>query len=159
MVELLLNTILSVRSGDWHRFMTCVKDIIPYTFAYDNINYGRYLTAMFSEMLTLEDDFPEIYEEFVAGNFAAQLSNHGRFSRTEPDKVIEMTLNRDTKTPGGRTGFSTNIGAVNRWEINSVDLKTLFNYPLEALPLSLSEADGRLPSQHCFISLSRMLNQ
>ena len=115
MVEILLNTILlSVRSGDWHLFMTCVKDIIPYTFAYGNINYARYLTAMFSEMLTLEDDFSEIYEEFVAGNFAVQLSNDGRFSRTEPDKVIEMTLNRDTKTPGGTTGFSTNIGAVHR---------------------------------------------
>ena len=82
MVELLLHTILSVRSGDWHLFMTCVKDIITYTFAYDNINYARYLTAMFSEMLTLEDDFPEIYEEFVAGNFAVQFCNHGRFSRT-----------------------------------------------------------------------------
>ena len=80
MVELLLNAILSVRSGDWHLFVTCVKDIIPYTFAYDNINYARYLTAMFSEMLTLEDDFPDIYEEFVAGNFAVQLSNDGRFS-------------------------------------------------------------------------------
>ena len=118
MVELLFNTILSVRSGDWHLFMTCVKDIIPYTFAYGNINYARYLTVMFSEMLTQEDDFLEIYEEFVAGNFAVQLSNDGRFSRTEPDKVIEMTLNRDTKTPDGTTGFSTNIGAVHRWKIN-----------------------------------------
>ena len=119
MVELLPNTIFSVRSGDWHLFMTCVKDIIPYTFAYDNINYARYLTSMFSEMLTLEDDFPEIYEEFVAGNFAVQLSNDGRFSRTEPDKVIEMTLNRDTKTLGGTAEFFTNIGAVHGWEINS----------------------------------------
>ena len=109
MVELLLNTMLSVRSGDWHLLMTCVKDIIPYTFAYDNINYARYLTVMFSEMLTQEDDFPEICEEFVTGNFAVQLSNDGRFSRTEPDKVIEMTLNCDIKTPGGTTGFSTNI--------------------------------------------------
>ena len=74
-----------------------------YTCVYDNINYARYLTAMFSEMLTLEDDFPKIYEEFVAGNFAGQLSNNGRFSRTEPDEVIEMTLYRDTKTPGGTT--------------------------------------------------------
>ena len=57
MVELLLNTILSVRFGDWHLFMTYVKDIITYTFAYDNINSARYLTAMFSEILTLEDDF------------------------------------------------------------------------------------------------------
>ena len=41
------------------------------------------------------------------------------FSRTESYKVIEMTLNRDAKTPGGTTGFSTNIGAVHGWEINS----------------------------------------
>ena len=60
-------------------------------------------------MLILEDDFPETYEEFVVANFAVQLSNDGRFSRTEPDKVIEMTLNCDIKTPGGTTGFSTNI--------------------------------------------------
>ena len=89
---------------------------------------------MFSEMLTLEDDFPEIYEEFVAGNFAVQLSNDGRFSRTEPDKMIEMTLNRDTKTPGGTAGFSTNIGAVPRWEINSkyrASLRTVFHQHLD----------------------------
>ena len=129
MVEILLNTILSVRSGDWHLFMTCVKDIIPYTFAYENINYAMYLTAMFSEMLTLEDNFSEIYEEFVAGNFAVQLNNDGRFSRTERNKVTEMTLNRDTKTPDVTTGFSTNIGAVHRSEINSkyrASLRTTF---------------------------------
>ena len=129
MVEILLNTILSVRSGDWHLFMTCVKDIIPYTFAYENINYAMYLTAMFSEMLTLEDNFSEIYEEFVAGNFAVQLNNDGRFSRTERNKVTEMTLNRDIKTPGVTTGFSTNIGAVHRSEINSkyrASLRTTF---------------------------------
>ena len=135
MVEILLNTILlSVRSGDWHLFMTCVKDIIPYTFAYGNINYARYLTAMFSEMLTLEDDFSEIYEEFVAGNFAVQLSNDSRFSRTEPYKVTEMTLNRDTKTPGVTTGFSTNIGAVHISEISSkyrASLRTAFHQHLD----------------------------
>ena len=30
-----------------------------------------------------------------------------------------MTLNRDTKTPGGTTGFYTNVGAVRRWEVNA----------------------------------------
>ena len=30
-----------------------------------------------------------------------------------------MTLNNDTKTPGGTTGFSTSIGAVKRWEANA----------------------------------------
>ena len=151
MVELLLNTILSVRFGDWHLFMTCVKDIITYTFAYDNINSARYLTAMFSEMLTREDDFPEIYEEFVAGNFTVQFCNHGRFSRTEPDKVIEMTLNRDAKTPGGTTGFSTNIGAVHGWEINSkyrASLRTVFHQHLDYKSSTYQHTD-LAPSRIC----------
>ena len=85
---------------------------------------------MLGEMLTLESNFPEIYKEFQEGNFAAQLSDCKSFSRCETDKVIEMILNRDTKTPGGTTGFSTNINAVRRWEINSAyraDLRNCFH--------------------------------
>ena len=125
MVELLLQTIYSIRSGNWELFIECIREIIPYTFAYDNLNYARYLSAMLGDMLSLPTDmlslpteFPEIYEEFVRGNFAAQLS-YNKFSRSETDKVIEMTLNKDTKTPGGVTGFSTNDNAVKRWELNS----------------------------------------
>ena len=70
-------------------------------------------------MLALEDEFPEIYKHVKAGNFAAQLTGGKSFSRCETDKVIEMTLNKDSKTPGGTTGFSTSVGAVKRWEINS----------------------------------------
>ena len=39
--------------------------------------------------------------------------------RVETDKVIETTINRDTKTPGGTTGFSTNQNDINRWTINT----------------------------------------
>jgi len=118
MVELLLQTIYSIRSGNWELFIECIREIIPYTFAYDNLNYARYLSAMLGDMLSLPTDFPEIYEEFVRGNFAAQLS-YNKFSRSETDKVIEMTLNKDTKTPGGVTGFSTNDNAVKQWELNA----------------------------------------
>ena len=131
--------------------MACVKDIIPYTCVYDNINYARYLTAMFSEMLTLEDDFPEIYEGFVAGNFTGLLSNEDRFSRTELGKMIEMTLNHDTKTPGGTTGFSTNIGAVHRWEINSkyrALLRTTFHQHLDYKSSNYQHKD-LAPSRIC----------
>ena len=44
---------------------------------------------MLADMSTLNDDFPEIYKEFVAGNFATQLSSVGKFSRCEKDKVTE----------------------------------------------------------------------
>ena len=70
-------------------------------------------------MLQLNKSFPEIYEQIIFGNFAAQLSRDELISRIETDKVIEMTLNEDTKTPGGITGFSSNVGAVQRWELNA----------------------------------------
>ena len=101
MVELLLNTIYSVRSGNWELLLECIRNILPYTFAYDNINYARYLTAMLEDMLQLPKDFPEVHEEFMNGNFAVQLTDDTKFSRVETDKVIEMTLNKDMKTPGG----------------------------------------------------------
>ena len=115
MVELLLNVIYACRAGLWDLLLECIREIIPFAFAYDNINYARYLSVMLGDMLALETEFPEIYEQFLLGNFTAQISD-GVFNRVETDKVIEMTLNKDTKTPGGTTGFSTNIGAVHRWE-------------------------------------------
>ena len=117
MVELLLNTIYAIRLGNWELLLECIRNILPYTFSYDNINYARYLTAMLADMLQLPEDFPEVYKEFMNGNFAAQLTDGSKFSRVETD--IEMTLNKDTKTPDECTGFSTNVNAVKRWEINA----------------------------------------
>ena len=36
----------------------------------------------------------------MGGKFAAQLTKDSKFSIIETDKVIEMTLNKDIKTPG-----------------------------------------------------------
>ena len=119
MIELLLNTIYSIRSGQWELVLECVREIIPFAFAYDHHNYSRYLTIMLGDMLKLPEDFPEVYEEFMKGNFAAQLLENRKFSRSETDKVIEMTLNKETKSSGGTTGFSTNENAVKRWELNA----------------------------------------
>jgi hypothetical protein len=132
MVDTLLNTIYAVRCGNWDLLLESIREIIPFFFAYDHVNYARYMTVMLSDMLSLPEKFPKIYSEFIKGNFAAQISD-GAFSRSETDKVIEMTLNKDTKTPGGTTGFSTNSGAVKRWEINAsyrAALRTCFHQHL-----------------------------
>ena len=72
MIELLLNTIYAVRTGNWDLLLECAREMIPYYFAYNSVNYARYLT-----------------------------------------------INKDMKTPGATTGFSTKIGAVKRWEITA----------------------------------------
>ena len=98
MTEVLLNTIYSLRNGDFELLVECVRLIISYAFAYDDINYARYLTSILGDLLKLPTEFPDIYEEFLHGSFVAQLTT--KFARVETDKVIEMTLNKDTKTPG-----------------------------------------------------------
>ena len=47
MIELLLNTIYAIRAGNWELLLECIWNILPYTFAYDNINYARYLFSFF----------------------------------------------------------------------------------------------------------------
>ena len=100
MVELLLNTIYALRAGDWLLLIECIRLILPYTFGYDHVNYARYLTAMLGDKLRLAEDFPDVYKEFLNGNFVAQLTSGSKFSQVETDKVIEMTLNKDKKTLG-----------------------------------------------------------
>ena len=44
-------------------------------------------------------------------NFSVQLSEANPFGRCELDKVIKTTVNKNTKTPGGLTCFSTKTDA------------------------------------------------
>ena len=124
MIELLLNTIYSIRSGQWELILECLGEVIPFAFAYGHHNYSRYLTIMLGDMLSIPEEFPEVHQEFMEGKFAAQLLENRKFSRSETDKVIEMTLNKETKSSGGTTGFSTNKN-VKRWELNTTYRATM----------------------------------
>ena len=76
------------------------------------------IRAKLGEMLNLKQNYSYTYREFAAGNFCVQLSPNS-FSRVEADKVIETTVNWDTKTSGGLKGFSTKSIKVNRWMLNA----------------------------------------
>ena len=60
MTEILLNTIDAVRSGSWDLLLECIREMLPYCFAYDHINYARYLTYFLGDMSQLNKSFPEI---------------------------------------------------------------------------------------------------
>ena len=49
MVGLLLNIIYSGRLGRWELLLEFIREVIPYAFAYDHVNYARYLTVMLGE--------------------------------------------------------------------------------------------------------------
>ena len=65
MVELLLNTVYAIRAGYWELLLECIRNILPYTFAYDNINHARYLSAMLGDTLQLPNIFQEVWFLFT----------------------------------------------------------------------------------------------
>jgi len=108
MCEPIFNIIFATRSGHWALYLISIRQSLPWFFAYDRQNYFRYLTAHYLELVHLESNFPDVYAEFEGGNFSVQLPPDNPFGRMEADKMIQTTINKDTKTPGGTTGFSTN---------------------------------------------------
>ena len=55
-VELLLSTIYSLSSGYWELLLECIR-ILPYTFAFDHINYAHDLSVMPADMIQLANGF------------------------------------------------------------------------------------------------------
>ncbi|KAL8611826.1 hypothetical protein ACOMHN_041288 [Nucella lapillus] len=71
--NILLGLIRSSSEGDWYLHLRAVRLMIPWCFAYDRLNYARYLPAYYGQMTNLAADYPEIYQAFKEGNFAVQL--------------------------------------------------------------------------------------
>jgi hypothetical protein len=120
MVEgVLLNLLRGSREGNWTLHLIAIRSMIPWCFAYDKMNYARYLTAYYAQMSLLEETNPEVYNHFKNGQFSVQRSNSNTFGRIPVDQTIEVTVNKDTQTQGGTSRFSLKPGAVKRYYITA----------------------------------------
>lgn len=117
--DVLLDLIRASREGNWELHLSAVEKLIPWGFAYDRVNYARYLPVYFLQMCNLQQDHPEVHEYLRSGGFTAQLSDNNPFGRVPIDQTIEMTVNKDTQTVGGTTGFSLNTGAIKRYYLTA----------------------------------------
>ena len=103
-IEILLNRNYATSSGNWNLHVESLRSTLPWLIAYDRTNYSRYLTAHNTDVLALENRHSDLYNDFQKGQLLVQISEKNTFGRMEADKVIETTINRDTKTPGGTRG-------------------------------------------------------
>ncbi|KAK3750817.1 hypothetical protein QZH41_000085, partial [Actinostola sp. cb2023] len=129
MVEIMLNLIRASREGNWTLHLSAVRAMIPWCFAYNNLNYARYLTAYLSQMSHLEQEHPDVHSHLASGGFSVQIGENNPFGRIPVDQTCEETVNKDTQTPGGTKGFSLKPGAVSRYymvaEYRSIFLSNL----------------------------------
>ena len=69
MVQLLLLFIRSMRTADWQLHLHCIRKMLPFMFAYDHVNYSRFLSKFWCDMTVLKDTNPEAHEQLQNGAF------------------------------------------------------------------------------------------
>ena len=105
--------------GNGNLNLNAIRSMIPWCFAYDKINYTRYLSPYFAEMTNLPAKKPDMYEAFRASQLSVQMSCNNSFGRIPVDQTTEVTVNKDTQTPGGTNRFSLKAGAIKRYYITA----------------------------------------
>ena len=60
MVEILLSKIYAAQTGNCFLLLEWYHYMMPYTFAYDHLNYAKYLPPILTELTELEDQHPEV---------------------------------------------------------------------------------------------------
>ena len=106
-VSLLLALISAVREKTIELHVVAERALLPKCFAFNHINYSRYLTAQRIQIYK-----KEAWEDLLKEGFGGLLSG-STFSTIHGDLITECTINREVKVRGGpmRGGFSTSEAA------------------------------------------------
>ena len=113
MIQIFLNFQKSIKTNNWQLHFQSISSMLSWMHAYDRQNYSRHLTYNLCTQQNLEKTHPNIYKEFLAGNFSVR-RKLGRFNILQSDQVIEQTTNKDQKRSGEIVGFSTTESTVQR---------------------------------------------
>ena len=150
LVEILLRLIWASREGNWALHLASIRALIPWCFAYDRLNYARYLPYYYAQMSQLASTHPEVFSEFMEGGFSVQMvqmDSTNPFGRIPVDQRIEETINKDTQTAGGTKGFSLKPAAVMKHYLTAEYRSTYLR--------QLREATGRSKSKLSHKDLQR----
>ena len=115
--------IRSFREGNFTLYHEALSGLIPYFFANNNVNYARWLPVHLKDMMSLEQQHPEVAREFHKGNFVTHKSRR-EFSAIAIDQAHEQN-NALIKGDGGAVGLTEDPGALWRWMVAGPELSRL----------------------------------
>lgn len=113
--------------------------MIPWCFAYDKVNYSRYLTPYFAQMTNLGDKNAEEQKALRESSFSVQLASSNPFGRIPVDQKTEVTVNKDTQNPGGTARFSFKPATVQRYYMTAEYLSAFLGQLRNMVQASNSE--------------------
>ena len=118
LIDIFLSLQFAERSGNWKLYLEVLEAMMPVFFAANRYRYSKWLAVHIHEMKELVGTAPEVYNEFMAGNFVVRRTKRP-FSSVSTDMALEQTLNRDVKTTGGLIGKSNRGNARSRWYLTA----------------------------------------
>ena len=121
----LLVFVRSIRTGDFELYVISLTELAPWFFSLDHYNYSRWISVHLRDMVTLSRLHPQVYEEFMAGHFTVQKTNHS-FSKIAIDQAHKQN-NAVVKGDGGAVGLTESPAALQRWMVSGPEIACLVN--------------------------------
>ena len=113
MVSILLHFIRAEREGDWQLHLSAFASMLPWFAIYDHVNYTRWGSVYLADMRQLETSHPDVYEQFMAGDFVVKKSKQN-FNQLSTDQALEH-VNKICKSVGGLVGITREDSTRDRW--------------------------------------------
>ena len=86
----------SHRESNWKLHLSAVRRALPLCFAFDRVNYKRWLSLYYEDCLALPQNFPKIYEAFLEGDFTVKHTTKSG-NGVPMDQALEKEYNKPAK--------------------------------------------------------------
>ena len=118
LVNMLLNLIHFVRTGNWEGYLEVIFEFLPFCFRLNRHNYARNLRYYYAQMIALPFTNAQAHDYLKNGSLSGSLTETPH-TKILYNQIIETTTNRQCKDVGGIGGSTKNLGATERWARNS----------------------------------------
>ena len=110
MVLEMMMFVCAVRTADWLLHLQALEKFTKYYFAHDRLNYARMIPLYLAEMKALPLNDPDVYREFLDGNWVVNKNQSVPFCGLGADNGLEH-INRSMKVSGRLVGITLNPSA------------------------------------------------
>ncbi|KAK3924496.1 3-dehydroquinate synthase, partial [Frankliniella fusca] len=140
---LLLGFVGALRSGCYDQYVSSIRDMLPLFFAWDKINYARWLSVHLKDLAELPLTAPDVASAFSKGFFSLPKTNDP-FTRISPDQVHEQN-NKIIKGQGGAIGLTEDRQSLLRWMLAGPEIQRLLD---EFNPVKYTNSTEGLETRH-----------
>ena len=102
-INIVCKFIRAERLGDWHFYLSTLREMLPNFAVYGHSNYTKSIWLHLYQISTLETDYSYLFKQFIAENHILSRTNFKCCRGISIYQGIEQALMRDLKSKDGLT--------------------------------------------------------